>query len=377
MTTDLEQGLRDDLNRAAQRFPAPPDLREQVSERVAAGSRRRVRPRAVAAVALVVLAMAGAAALATTGDGPSGSTRVIASPPTAPAVPTGWVADVEPDLGWSYDRPADWLSQRYERGCRVSAVGTVVTNLPEPLLPQSGPNLACSTGWTLARVPANFVGVEMSRFQGGAFGAVTPNTPRDTLFPLSPAALKPAPAVPNEGSPDLASRSIAVQVDGDSRYNLRIWTGTDPAPEDVAAAERIVTSVRLTADPTDGPPPLPRACPAGVTEPTFTGGQLCIGEAPAGNGLGPDGACTGRETAPPCGPGAGRGRYYPYTLPLRCDGVAHFDGRTWISQLPPPSDGGAIRVWMRLTEADSLGFVSPRGAVSFRPDTGEPRRTCR
>lgn len=377
MTADLEQSLRDDLGRAAQQFPAPPELRDRVTGRVATGARRRARPRAMAAAILAAVALAGGLVLATAGDGPKGSTRVVAVPPTAPAVPAGWAADVEPGLGWTYERPADWLSQRYERDCRVSAVGTVVTNLPEPLVPQSAPNLRCSTGWTLASVPAGFVGVEMSHFSGGPADLVTPDAPPDTGYPLSPAALQPSPIV-NEGDrPDLTARTMAVQINGDGSYHLRIWTGPSPSPDDVAAAERIVASIRLTADPADGPPPLLRACPAGVTEPTFTGGQLCTGEAPPGNGLGPDGACTGQEMAPPCGPGAERDRYYPYTLPVRCDGVANFDGRTWISQLPPPADGGTARVWMRLSQADDLGFVSPSGAVGFKPDIGQPRQPCR
>src|SRR6266498_2932754 len=47
----------------------------------------------------------------------------------------------------------------------------------------------------------------------------------------------------------------------------------------------------------------------------------------AGNGAGPEGVCLGTETAPPCGPGAVPGRYYPCTLPLRCDGLVVFDGK--------------------------------------------------
>jgi hypothetical protein len=124
-----------------------------------------------------------------------------------------------------------------------------------------------------------------------------------------------------------------------------------------------------------GPPPSPVPCPAGQTEPSFSG-TYCGPEPPPGNGLGPQGECTGRETAPPCGAGVVEGRYYAFTLPGTCDGRVVFDGRLWDSELPPDRRVPDMYVWMRLGSLDSAGFISPRGAVGFRLDTGEPPRAC-
>ena len=95
-----------------------------------------------------------------------------------------------------------------------------------------------------------------------------------------------------------------------------------------------------------------------------------------GNGLGPNGECTGRETNAPCGPGVVVGRYYAFTLPGACDGVIHFDGRVWISELPPPTKVADFDVWMRLDPNGELRFIGPKGSVGFMPDHGQPRGTC-
>jgi hypothetical protein len=94
-------------------------------------------------------------------------------------------------------------------------------------------------------------------------------------------------------------------------------------------------------------------------------GTFCGPTPKAGNGLGPDGMCSGRETAPPCGSGAVLGVYYAYTLPLRRDGRTIFDGRRWVSELPPPTDMTSIHVWMALSNTERAGFISPLGAVGF------------
>lgn len=124
------------------------------------------------------------------------------------------------------------------------------------------------------------------------------------------------------------------------------------------------------------PAPVPPPCPAHSTRPSWQTGRYC-GPAPhAGNGLGPNGECSGFETAPPCGPGVVVGRYYTYTLPGRCDGRIVFDGRLWDSELPPPTNGPDQYVWMRLDASGGLGFISPEGAVGFTPDTGQPPPSC-
>ena len=69
------------------------------------------------------------------------------------------------------------------------------------------------------------------------------------------------------------------------------------------------------------------------------------------------------------------GRYYEYTLPGRCDGRLILDGRHWISELPPPTPVADMSVWVAVN-GDHAGFISPKGAVGFDPDHGQPTATC-
>lgn len=254
----------------------------------------------------------------------------------------------------------------------VGFSGTVVTNLDRPLAFQAPP--PCTTSWDLAGAPDGFVAVEMSvGATRPVFGRVSPDTP----FPLSLDRTSPVP--PEAHPPQAPSRYLGVTVAGRSGYRVMVWLGRGASADDLAAAERIVASIRPSAEAVAPQPPAPTACdPDKLTEPLVVSGQVvCIPEAPAGNGLGDDGQCTGEEVAPPCGPGVEVGRYYPYTLPLRCDGIAYLDGRRWVSGLPPPAEGGTMRVWMRLDPSGNVGLVSPRGAVGFAPDTGQAPRRCR
>lgn len=368
MGTELEQRLRDSLGDAAGRFVAPPDLRDRIDARVASHGRRRQILR-VAGVAAVILTALGLAR--SVGGGEDQHVAVVAGQPGPAAT---WKTVTDPALGWRFAVPARWSLQHFSERCRVAASGSVVTNLDEPLRFEAR-RTGCTTAWDLAGVPAGFVAVQISHFTGGpaSFASGGP----DTALPLS---LDRASAVPAPG-PDEAPQPpgwyLPVVVGGDGRYAVRVWIGLGATAEDRRAAEGIVASIQPLVRSDGGLPPEPGRCPTGLTEPTTVSGQLCVPEAPAGNGLGPDGACTGEELSPPCGPGAEPDRYYPYTLALRCDGLAMFDGRRWNSGLPPPTDGGTMRVWMRLNSSGGVGFVSPKGSVGFQPDDGEPARPCR
>lgn len=92
--------------------------------------------------------------------------------------------------------------------------------------------------------------------------------------------------------------------------------------------------------------------------------------------MGPGGQCTGKETVPPCGSGAVPGRYYAYTMSGRCNGLVTFDGRRWVSELPPPYPVPAFHVWMRLQIGGGLGFISPTGSVGLEPYTGQRLPAC-
>lgn len=125
------------------------------------------------------------------------------------------------------------------------------------------------------------------------------------------------------------------------------------------------------------PPSAPAPCPTGSDLPRIVGGRYCGPNPPAGDGSGPGGECTTLDTSPPCGPGVVPGRYYAYTLPGTCSGLVVFDGRQWLSELPPPTPVPAMEVWMALTAHGGAGFISPSGSVGFVPYTGQPLPSCR
>jgi hypothetical protein len=123
-------------------------------------------------------------------------------------------------------------------------------------------------------------------------------------------------------------------------------------------------------------PPTPPPCKTNQRTPTTATGRFC-GPAPgAGNGSGPDGACSGTETTPPCGPGVVPGRYYAYTMPGTCSGLITFDGKQWVSELPPPTVEPDSYVWMNLGANGTLGWISPNGAVGFEPYVGQTLKSC-
>jgi hypothetical protein len=147
---------------------------------------------------------------------------------------------------------------------------------------------------------------------------------------------------------------------------LRIPTGSPTATAVLPTTSRPTCSAR------DCPPPPPIPCPSDQTEPSMQTGSFCGPTPGPGNGLGPSGECSGKETAPPCGPGMIPDRYYEYTLPGRCDGKLILDGRRWLSMLPPTTNGPSMNVWVSVYHGSkSAGFISPAGAVGFDLDTGQ------
>lgn len=117
----------------------------------------------------------------------------------------------------------------------------------------------------------------------------------------------------------------------------------------------------------DPPGPLP-SCPSPAgNRPSDALGTFCGPSPHAGNGLGPDGTCTGAETGPPCGPGAVPGRYYAYTVPGSCEQGLIFDARRWDSELPPPTPIPDFFVWIAISSNGVAGWISPQGAVGLQP----------
>jgi hypothetical protein len=133
----------------------------------------------------------------------------------------------------------------------------------------------------------------------------------------------------------------------------------------------------VPSEPGRTPPPAGQDCPPDATEPTMATGSYCGPDPRAGNGLGPDGVCTGRETAPPCGPGVEPGRWYPYTLAIGCDAHTIFNGQRWLSTLgPPPGEEAPRPVWIKLHSPDAAGVLSPTMAVGYRLDLDGPPTSC-
>jgi hypothetical protein len=125
------------------------------------------------------------------------------------------------------------------------------------------------------------------------------------------------------------------------------------------------------------PPPEAPPCPAGQSVPSMDTGRFC-GPAPGpGTGLGPSGECTGDETAPPCGPGVVPGRFYAYTVPGTCNGLMSFDGKQWVSELPPPNPVPDFDVWIQLGTNGLVGWIAPIGAVGLQPYTDQTLAPCR
>ena len=150
----------------------------------------------------------------------------------------------------------------------------------------------------------------------------------------------------------MVALSVAVLLSAPSGLSVRY--GPDGNPVTSPAPSR-------GEDPLPSSPPCPRPAPTTPAPATIS----CGPAAGPGNGAGPGGVCTGTETAPPCGPGAMPGTYYPYSLAERCDGLAVFDGKVWRSELPPPVAGPTQHVWMALAPGGGAGFISPQGVVGF------------
>lgn len=97
--------------------------------------------------------------------------------------------------------------------------------------------------------------------------------------------------------------------------------------------------------------------------------------APPGDGHGAAGTCDGTETAPPCGPGAVIGKYYPYTWAPDCSERAFFDGRTWQGTLRPTQRQPPNPGWIVLTGPNTARWTGANGTDGLSPATG-PAPAC-
>jgi len=124
-------------------------------------------------------------------------------------------------------------------------------------------------------------------------------------------------------------------------------------------------------------PATPPPCPAGQKTPSMTSGRFCGSTPGPGNGLGPGGTCTGKETDVPCGPGVKPSQFYAYTVPGNCSGLMDFDGRQWVSEMPPPNPVPAFDVWIQLSANGSVRWIAPTGSVGLVPYRDQALPGCR
>ncbi len=177
---------------------------------------------------------------------------------------------------------------------------------------------------------------------------------------------------PLVGTPDLSQAQPGLSTFGPSDEATASGASGDSTVQGTSGAAGTVPGPAAAST----PPAAPAPCPANSPDPSWQNGRYC-GPAPrAGDGSGPNGLCSGRETTPPCGRGVVVGKYYAYTLPERCDGRITFDGRLWDSEMPPPANGPDLWVWMRLDPGGELRFISPEGTVGFTPDKGQHPPSC-
>lgn len=169
---------------------------------------------------------------------------------------------------------------------------------------------------------------------------------------------------------------VAVVLGGGAAAGVTWASNPRPTPRSAISPNATPPTTVPTENP-GKPPPAPLPCPANDITPSMATGSFCGPRPPAGSGLGPGGECTGKETIPPCGPGAVPNRYYAYTMPGTCSGLIIFDGRQWVAELTPPTRVPGADVWMQITAGGAVGWISPTGSVGFQPYTGQPLATCR
>jgi hypothetical protein len=207
---------------------------------------------------------------------------------------------------------------------------------------------------------------------GGTFTAINlkSSVPVRSALKSTPSATHNQMYWPSVGTPDLSQTQPGLSTFGPSGGATAAGASGDSASQGTSGAAGTVPV------PASAPPAAPAPCPAHSPDPSWQNGRYC-GPAPhAGNGSGPNGLCSGRETTPPCGRGVVVGKYYAYTLPEGCDGRISFNGRLWDSEMPPPANGPDLWVWMRLDPSGELRFISPEGTVGFTPDKGQPPPSC-
>ena len=165
--------------------------------------------------------------------------------PEAP--PSRWVRYHDHRLGISISYPRSWNLLAYRQDCAgehavLDSVGVAVSRSELTLVRSE--EWPCNP-WLLGLTGRGWVRVRFERREGTSPPA---NPPRDSVFPLSLSDL--AEAILRDEPHE--SFSSALTIRGDDRYRVSLsWSKTATA-EDVAIAQRILSSIAP-----DPPPPTP------------------------------------------------------------------------------------------------------------------------
>ncbi|MBI4258957.1 MAG: hypothetical protein HY658_00165 [Actinobacteria bacterium] len=152
--------------------------------------------------------------------------------------PTGEPTTAE-ELGWAFENEAGWHVQPFQWQCRISRWGVFISNVEfyfTHVEPEDG---GCSTDTSFTGLPLDSVVIELGRTAGGP--TPVPSDRPDTEFPVSLGDLERIA----DGRPGFAIFRIPVWLDGFGDRYVVVTVGPNASPEDVAAMEEILASVRI------------------------------------------------------------------------------------------------------------------------------------
>jgi hypothetical protein len=214
-------------------------------ERLTAIRRRGSARRAVRWVAVVTALAVSLGAVAWAGLALRKEAPTPSATSTGPA-PGDWRTDQDERLGLSFRHPESWPIVIVDTTCRVTFQGVLVTSDP-PAIPHGFVQRdECGPSFIGAWVPGDAVIVAITRWEGGP--SPLPSEGPDTPFPLSIDDAKPELGF---WPPSLSAleafgvMTVAVQVGGDDRYAVRLFIAPEASEEDVAIAERVISSIGL------------------------------------------------------------------------------------------------------------------------------------
>ncbi|MGZ8662024.1 MAG: hypothetical protein ACXWYI_08115 [Actinomycetota bacterium] len=195
------------------------------------------------------------------GEAPSGDSASIAEP--------GLTTWVDP-LGWRVDYPSDWTVTPITFQDRVSTNGAAFSNVS---LGVASPNAATPrpVGLDPGRMPSDAVEVVITHSEGGPVPDLLSD---DSPFPVTLDGL---------GCPLADLLQCGSRVRGGGRdFSIEVRRGQDASPEDIAAAEALVASMRFRpvrlGEQSNGWASLgrPALYPPGVGSAAWVGGRLGV-----------------------------------------------------------------------------------------------------